>query len=173
MPLEDDRGLAAAGLVHRRVVRAAGRGAGLQRVQRDVRALAGQRRGQLLEPVPAAPRAAAALPAADDDVLALVEAQQLRERQVEAGGDLRRDRDRRARLAALDLREHRRADPAALGEVAQREAHRVAQRVNSGADAIVLGGLVLLCGAGSSLRSYVITYKPERQAPGQPADIAA
>ena len=52
--VEDDGGLAAAGLVHRRVVAAAGRGAGLQRVQRDVGALAGQRRRQLLEAVPAA-----------------------------------------------------------------------------------------------------------------------
>ena len=38
------------------------------------------------------------------------------------------DRERRAGLAALDLREHRRRDAAALGQVAQREVHRLAQR---------------------------------------------
>ena len=89
---EDDGGLAAAGLVHRRVRAAAGGGAGLEHVQGDVGALAGQRRGQLLEAVPAALGAAAAAGAADRDVLALVEAQQLRERQLQAGGDLRRRR---------------------------------------------------------------------------------
>ena len=51
----------------------------------------------------------------------LVQAQELGEPQLEAGGDARRDRQRRARLAALDLREHRRADAAAVGEVAQRQ----------------------------------------------------
>ena len=50
----------------------------------------------------------------------LVEAQQLGEPQLEAGGDPAGDLQRRARLAALDLAEHRRADAAALGEVAQR-----------------------------------------------------
>ena len=41
---------------------------------------------------------------------------------------------RRARLAALDLREHRRGHAAALGEVAQREVHRLAQRADARAD---------------------------------------
>ena len=85
---------------------------------------------------PRARAAAAALAGADDDDrAALVEAQQLRERQVEAGGDPRGDRERRAGLAALDLREHRRADAAALGQVAQREVHRLAQRLDARADA--------------------------------------
>ena len=87
---EDDGGLAAARLVHRRVVAAAGGGAGLERVQRDVGALPGQRRGQLLEAVAAALAAAPLAGAADRDVLALVEAQQLGERQLEPGGDLAR-----------------------------------------------------------------------------------
>ena len=51
---EDDRGLAAAGLVHRRVAAAAGGGAGLERVQGDVGALPRHRRGQLFEAVAAA-----------------------------------------------------------------------------------------------------------------------
>ena len=65
-------------------------------------------------------------------MLGLVEAQQLGEGELEAGGDLRRDGERRAGLAALDLGEHRRADAAALGQVAQREAHRLAQRPDRG-----------------------------------------
>ena len=64
--LEDDRGLAAPGLVHRRVVRAAGGGAGGERVHRDVRPLARQRRRQLLDRV-AAPAADSAVARADDD----------------------------------------------------------------------------------------------------------
>ena len=69
----------------------------------------------------------------------LVEAQQLGEAQLEPGGDPAGDGERRAGLAALDLGEHRRADAAALGEVAQREAHRVAQRPDPGPDGSVLG----------------------------------
>src|SRR5205823_5492573 len=38
------------------------------------------------------------------------------------------DRERGARLAALDLAEHGRADAAALGQIAQREAHRLPER---------------------------------------------
>ena len=49
----------------------------------------------------------------DRDRAVLVQAQQLREAQLQARGDPRRDRQRRAGLAALDLREHRRADAAA------------------------------------------------------------
>ena len=75
--LEDDRGLAAAGLVHRRVVGRAGRRAGGERVDRDVGALARQRRRQLLDRVPALAARAAVVRAGDDDVRALVEAQQL------------------------------------------------------------------------------------------------
>ena len=68
-----------------------------------------------------------------DEVAVLVEAQELGEREVEAGGDSRRDGERRARLAALDLAQHRGADAASLGEVAQREAHRLAQGADAGA----------------------------------------
>ena len=64
-PALDDRGLAAAGLVHRRVAGPAGRGAGRERVQRDLGALAGQRRREHLVAV-AAGAAAAALAGADD-----------------------------------------------------------------------------------------------------------
>ena len=84
--------------------------------------------------VAAAAAGAARGGAADGDVLALVEAQQLRERQLQAGGDLGGDGQGRAGLAALDLREHRRADAGALGQVAQREPHRVAQGADAGAD---------------------------------------
>ena len=83
-------------------------------------------------PRPAAPATAAA--ADDDHVAALVEPQQLREGQLEAGGDPGGDGQRRAGLAALDLRQHRGADAAALGQVAQRQAHRLAQRLDPGAD---------------------------------------
>jgi hypothetical protein len=74
---EDDGGLAAARLVHRRVRAAAGAGAGLEDVQGDIGALAGQRRGQLLEAMAATLGSAAAGSAADRHVLALVEAQEL------------------------------------------------------------------------------------------------
>ena len=93
-----------------------------------------------------------------DDVLALVEAQQLRERQVEAGGDLRRDRERRARLAALDLGEHRRADPAALGQVAQREPHRVAQRVDAGGRPVADGSAAGLSRSRMLVSPRLITF---------------
>ena len=54
-------------------------------------------------------------------------------------GDPRRDGQRRAGLPPLDLREHRRRDAAALGQVPEREAHPLAQR----ADARAYG-----CGVG-------------------------
>jgi hypothetical protein len=57
-------------------------------VQGDVGALTGQWRRQLLEAVSAPLVAATLAGAADRDVLALVEAQQLREGQLQAGGDL-------------------------------------------------------------------------------------
>ena len=133
-PVQDHRGLAAARLVERRIARPARHGAGIKPVNGDVGALAGQWRSQLLDPVPA-PAALAALSAADDhDVAVLVEAQQLGERQLQALCDPRRDGERRARLPPLDLREHRRAHPAALGQVAKREAHRLSQRSDPDAD---------------------------------------
>ena len=107
----------------------------LEPVARDVGPLPGQRRGQLLGPVTVA-IALAALPAADHDhVLTLVEPQQLREPEVEAGGDPLGGGQRRAGLAALDLRQHRRRDPAALGQVTQRQPHRLAQRPDAGPSA--------------------------------------
>ena len=45
-----------------------------------------------------------------------------------------RDLQRRARLAALDLAEHRRRDAGALGQVAQREVHRLPQRLDARPD---------------------------------------
>ena len=48
--------------------------------------------------------------------------------------DLGGDRQRRAGLAALDLGQHRRRDAGALGQVAQREVHRLAQGPDAGAD---------------------------------------
>src|SRR6185295_4720966 len=44
------------------------------------------------------------------------------------------DLEGRARLAALDLAEHRGADAGALGEVAEGEVHRLAQRAHARAD---------------------------------------
>jgi hypothetical protein len=159
---EHESGLARPGLVQRRVA-GAGRGrAGRQRVHRDVRSLAGQRRGQLLGPVAAALARAALAGAGDDDVAVLVEAQELRERQVESRRDPPGDRERRAGLAALDLRQHRRADARALGQVAQRQVHRLAQRPDPDAD-LDPGGLLararrVLVPLGGPHWAYVITY---------------
>ena len=126
-PGEHDRRLAGSRLVQRWIARTAGRGAGIEPVQRDVGALTRQRRGQLLGAMAApAARAPVAGPR-DDHVPALVEAQQLRQAEVEPPGDPLGDGERRARLAPLDLRQHRRGDPAALGQVAQREVHPLAQ----------------------------------------------
>ena len=58
----------------------------------------------------------------------LIQAQQLGQPQLEPGGDARRDVQRRARLAPLDLREHRRADAGAQRQVAQRQRLGLAQR---------------------------------------------
>ena len=134
----DERGLAAARLVHRRVAGAARRGAGRQHVARELGALAGQRRRQDL--VRRWPRRLPSRRAAARSRRTTVTApssssrSSWREAQVEAGGDARGDLQRRARLAALDLREHRRADAGALREVAQREAHRLPQRTDARAD---------------------------------------
>src|SRR4051812_9700563 len=132
----DERDLAAARLVHGRVARAAGAGAGGERVAAELGAQAGERRGQDLYRVAVVGRAAAAaLTGADDrDGPGLVGAQELAEAQLQAGRNAAGDLQRRARLAALDLAQHRRADAAALGEVAQREVHRLAQRADPRAD---------------------------------------
>ena len=64
----------------------------------------------------------------------LVEAQQLGEAQVQARGDPRRDRQRGTRLPTLDLREHRRAYPAALSQISQRQRGRLAQGLHTRPD---------------------------------------
>src|SRR6476620_3022458 len=80
-------------------------------------------------------RAGTAVDGTDDrDGRAFVEAQQLRAREVEAARDPRGEGQGRARLAALDLAKHRRADAAAVREVAQAELHRVAQRADARPD---------------------------------------
>ena len=86
--------------------------------------------------MPGGPRPAAAPLAGADDVhrAGLVEAQQLAEAQLEPGGDAAGDLQRRARLAALDLAEHRGADARAQREVAQREVHRLAQGAHARPD---------------------------------------
>src|SRR2546423_948388 len=106
----------------------------LEHVARQLGALAGQGRGEDLVAVPGAPVTAArpaVVGAGDGHGAVLVKAQQLREAQLQAVGDLAGHRQRRAGLAALDLREHRRRDAAALGEVAQREPHRLTQRLDA------------------------------------------
>src|SRR6266576_3090422 len=65
---------------------------------------------QLLDAMATAPSLAALAAAHDDDVAILVEAQKLRQAQVEARGYARGDRQRRTRFPTLDLRQHRRAD---------------------------------------------------------------
>ena len=96
--LLDDRGLARTRFVQRRVVGATGGGARCEDVGGDVGALARQRRGQLFDGVPLAPPRAAVPGADDDDVAALVQAQELREGEVEPGGDAAGDGQGRARL---------------------------------------------------------------------------
>ena len=101
----DERDLAAARLVHRRVAVAAGLAPAASTWRESSARWPGSGGVSTSIAVAAARRAAlAALAGADDrDGAALVEAQQLREPQLEPGGDPRRDRERRARLAALDL----------------------------------------------------------------------
>ena len=114
----------------RRPVAAPGR----EPVDRDVRALAGQRRRQLLGAV-AAPLAARRSPERMTTTCSRPR------RGAGAGTGSGRARRRSARRpsasgwsAALHLGEHRRRDAAALGEVAQRQAHRLAQRLDPGPD---------------------------------------
>jgi hypothetical protein len=126
----DDRGLAGAGLVHRRVARAACRGARREPVARELGAQAGQRRAEDLVAVAVCAAAAALAGAHDRHRAALVEPQQLGQPQLEAGGDPRGDLQRRAGLSALHLREHRRRDAGTQREVAQREVHRLPQRLH-------------------------------------------
>ena len=102
-PALDEAGLARAGLVHRRVAGAAGAGPGLDGVAGDLGALAGERRREDLPAVAVGAAGAAVARPHDADRAALVEAQQLGEPQLEPGGDPPRDRQRGARLAALDL----------------------------------------------------------------------
>src|SRR5690606_7788702 len=99
----DERDLAAARLVHRRVAGAAGDGAGRELVTGEFKALAGQGRREDLEGVAAG--AAAGPPVAgahDGHHPTLIQTQQLAEPQLEAGRDLRGDLQRRARLPTLD-----------------------------------------------------------------------
>jgi hypothetical protein len=112
-------GLATAGLVHGWVARPAGHRPGFQPVKRDVGPLTGERRRQLLDSVAGSPALSPLAAPNDHDMAVLVQAQQLRERELQAGGDPRGDRERGARLAALNLREHRGAHAAALSQVAK------------------------------------------------------
>src|SRR5437879_12647029 len=96
------------------------------------------------------PRVAAALAlrsAHDRDGAVLIEAKQLRQAQLEARGDAVGDGEGGTRLPALDLREHRRADPAALGEIAQRQRGRLPQRSHARPDHARIEGLE---GAGAA-----------------------
>ena len=70
-------------------------------------------------------------------------------------GDPRRHLQRRARLAALHLGEHRRADPGSLGQITQRQIHRLAQGAHTGAEALRGRGWL----RRGHRRAYVITYK--------------
>jgi len=75
------------------------------------------------------------------DGAVLVQSQELRKPQIESARDARGDDQGRARLAALDLGEHRRADAAALGEVAQRETGCLAQSFHARTDSRRLDAL--------------------------------
>src|SRR4051812_14453188 len=102
-PLQDHGRLATPRLVDRWIVHAAGRRPGTEPVERDVGPLAGKRRCQLLDAMAAAPSSAPLAAAHDDDVAILVEAQKLRQAEVEPRGYARGDGQRRTRLPALDL----------------------------------------------------------------------
>ncbi len=117
----DERGLATAGLVHRRIVGGARCASSSERVAGELSALPGLRGGQYLVVVSAARVAAvlAFLRAHDRDGTVLVQSQELREAQFKSGGNLGRDGERWAGLPTLNLREHRGADTAARGEVTQ------------------------------------------------------
>src|SRR3954447_22440544 len=145
LALLDERGLARAGFVHRRVPRTAGARAGVQHVPGQLRALAGQGRRQDLVAVPIG-AAGTPLPRPDDgEHGTLVEAQELGEPELEAAGDALGDLERRTRLATLDLREHRRGDARPDCELAEREPGGFAQRADPGAD-------------GDGHAAYVIAY---------------
>ncbi len=105
MPSCDEGGLAAPGLVDRGVVGGAGGAAGGEDVGGELGALARLGGGEDLEAVAAAAVApAAALGGADDgDGALLVEAEELGEAEVQAGGDAGGDGERRAGLPSLDL----------------------------------------------------------------------
>jgi hypothetical protein len=156
------RRLAATGLVARWVAGAARARSGGQRVARELRPLAGNRRGEDLVAVPG--RVAGSLStlraAHDRDRTVLVEAQQLREPQLQTGRDPPGHPYSRAGLAALDLREHRSAYAAALGEVAEREAHRFTQSTDAGTQ-VVLGD--------GNHAPYAITYG--RMSGSRPASL--
>ncbi len=85
-----------------------------------IRAQAGQRGCQLLDPVTSAAMAAMILAATDHHMRCLVKPQKLGEAEVKAGRDLGGNRESRAGGTAFDLREHRRAYPAALGKIPER-----------------------------------------------------
>ena len=90
--VHDNRGLAAAGLVHGRVVRLGRGGARLEAVQRHFRAQAGQRRGEHLVVVTRTAAAAALVRPDDGHAVRLVQAQQLRQSELQAAGNPLGDR---------------------------------------------------------------------------------
>ena len=148
-PAPTTTGLADAGLVHRRVAGRAGAGAGRQHVLGHLGALAGQRRGEdgvgvaVAAPRGGARRGARCDTAPSSSRRSSCDSRRSRPEAMRVG-----DLQRRARLAALDLAEHRRGDAAALGEVAQREVHSLAQRADAWPED----------GDGLAGRGYVITY---------------
>jgi hypothetical protein len=68
-----------------------------------------------------------------DHVAILVQAEQLRQGQVETGRDLLSDRQRRVGVPPFDLGQHRGADAAALRQVPQGQVHGLAQAFDAGA----------------------------------------
>ena len=132
-PVEHDRGLAAAGLVHRRVAGAAGGGARGERVQRDLGALARQRAasaprsgGRRAWPPSSRWSARTTVTPSPSSRRSSCERVSSRPAAIFAAtASVGR------RVAPLDLGEHRRRHAAALGEVAQREVHRLAQGLDA------------------------------------------
>jgi NTE family protein len=172
LPRLHQSGLPAAGLVHRGIPGTAGDRPRRKGVAGELGSLAGQRGGEDLIAMPGRPVGArAALVMANDlDRPRLVEAQQLGEAQVKASGDALSDLQRGRRLPALDLREHRRAHAAAVGEVAQRQVHALAQGANAAPQSAGGGAGIA---QGRHHRLYAITYNRPLGAGGLPATPAS
>ena len=148
--LEHEAHLAAAGLVH--AIASGNAGAARELVFRDGDTLSGEIRRDERYVVAIAAGGGPFGRAHDGRRRCLVEAQELREREIEPVRDTAGGGERGRRLAALDLREHRSGDAAARREVAQRQLHPLAQALDTGADDRHLYTIADRCMSHSAVR---------------------